>query len=177
MCVCVSASKRARASDEAHIRDARNAILVSLLPSSVCMCWVHCTMRLFPVFLNLSYYLLCVCRAVAVVNASFSSDFTIRLWVPTNQVHGDGKAHENTVSLQLKMPNHTCCFSLSFSLLSIGDCLMQFVSLSQRIPSRVDIFHLLSTSSTHSLSLHACVRPPMPLPQRIKYVEKNLYQL
>lgn len=71
MCVCVSVSKRARASDEAHIRDARNAILVSLLPSSVCMCWVHCTMRLFPVFLNLSYYLLCVCRLLPLLMPLF----------------------------------------------------------------------------------------------------------
>lgn len=164
--------------------DARNAIW------SLCYhhhhfawsCVLHCTMRLFPVFLNLSYYLLWSMSTVAVLTtASLASvflilaftDFTIRLWVPTNQVHGDGKAHENTVSLQLKMPN------ILFSFPSLPHALR--FSLSQRISNRVDIFHLLSTSSAQFLV--SAVERTLALATNatdtagIKYVEKNLYQL
>lgn len=81
-----------------------------------CMC-AHCTMRLFPVFCvrcrALGLFFFVVVRLWCVV----PSDFTIRLWVPTNQVHGDGKAHENTVSLQLKMPNILRLFFIYILLL------------------------------------------------------------
>lgn len=122
------------------------------------------------------YFVDATAAAAAALFFIFFSDSTIRLWVPTNQVHGDGKAHENTVSLQLKMPSiafFSCSLAPSRSALrfalrfdtsfSFGTDFFEcsWVSLSHRAFQQIDIFHLFlcilvksfDLSLSHSIAL------------------------
>lgn len=180
--------------------------LASLLPSSACVwvCVCICPMCLFPVFVKFWLaFLYILLLLLLLFFFHFLSDSTIRLWVPTNQVHGDGKAHENTVSLQLKMPSivffsHSLSLALSFPLCCSGDCfffffiwaafLCSWVLCQQRMPSHkhfssflyfVQLFLFAARSIIlFILWVYLCMRrPPMSATQQqIKHVEKNLYQ-